>query len=513
MVRPVLVIVERLIGRKKLETIISDLGVNIEYFEQKHNWISMSFTDDLWKALEHEGVDINQLMYQAGLNSMSRQELGIAYYIFSQFPTFSALLKVVTSVSVRLNKVVTPRYIVKGRNEGLIELTDLRPRQDLHSSRCESWRGTIEGASKFYLGEENPASIKEVACVFRGDDLCRFSIKWSPRAASFKRLLIVTGLIAVLFNHSVVADWMLALTFDALILTLSVAAMLMRKTAVQDQRIADMRREFAGSSQVLENNFREFHRERELNLKQQIEANNQFIEKLKRVAASVAHEVNNPLAIILGNASLIAMEVDAKNEVIDRQKIEKNIARINEAGARTKAISSALYLYSGLKKEGHGQTVGLHIFEATLRKLVADSNRLCDVVNTSDVSLVAANYVIDVSEDDLTVVLSELVKNAFYAVAQKSEDTRLLLSIQFAVRADEVLFRLSDNGPGFTEEALQKGLDLFFTTKRLGEGKGLGLNMIEGIVRNAGGSVSLHNNQQGGATVQLGFPRRLILRE
>jgi CheY-like chemotaxis protein len=68
-------------------------------------------------------------------------------------------------------------------------------------------------------------------------------------------------------------------------------------------------------------------------------------------------------------------------------------------------------------------------------------------------------------------------------------------------------FAVADDGPGFTPEALERGLDPFFTTKG-GEGSGLGLAMVYDQVKLAGGSVRLANGPQGGAVVTLRLPLR-----
>jgi CheY-like chemotaxis protein/anti-sigma regulatory factor (Ser/Thr protein kinase) len=66
---------------------------------------------------------------------------------------------------------------------------------------------------------------------------------------------------------------------------------------------------------------------------------------------------------------------------------------------------------------------------------------------------------------------------------------------------------VADNGPGFTDEALKRGLDPFFTTKG-GEGSGLGLSMIYDHIKLAGGTVKLANRPEGGARVTLRLPLR-----
>ncbi len=66
---------------------------------------------------------------------------------------------------------------------------------------------------------------------------------------------------------------------------------------------------------------------------------------------------------------------------------------------------------------------------------------------------------------------------------------------------------VADTGPGFTEEALNRGLDPFFTTKG-GEGSGLGLSMIYDHIKLAGGTVKLANRPEGGAKVTLRLPLR-----
>lgn len=108
--------------------------------------------------------------------------------------------------------------------------------------------------------------------------------------------------------------------------------------------------------------------------------------------------------------------------------------------------------------------------------------------------------------------LLNLILNARDAIsAGKRGGGRITLTTR-AVRDTWIEVAVSDNGPGFSPEALERGLDPFFTTKG-GEGSGLGLSMVYDHAKLQGGSVKLSNRPEGGARVTLRLPLRRAGRE
>jgi two-component system sensor histidine kinase HupT/HoxJ len=101
------------------------------------------------------------------------------------------------------------------------------------------------------------------------------------------------------------------------------------------------------------------------------------------------------------------------------------------------------------------------------------------------------------NEGQLHQVIVNLVENAIDAM----RDTELPRLVVSAARKDnEILFRISDNGPGIDKDHISHIFEPFFTTKRVGEGTGLGLWISYGVVREHGGELVAANELEGGAT-------------
>jgi CheY-like chemotaxis protein len=103
--------------------------------------------------------------------------------------------------------------------------------------------------------------------------------------------------------------------------------------------------------------------------------------------------------------------------------------------------------------------------------------------------------------------LLNLILNARDAIAAGSAGTGRITIAARPLRDTWLEVSVADTGPGFSAEALDRGLDPFFTTKG-GEGSGLGLSMVHDHTRLSGGTVTLSNRPEGGATVTLRLPLR-----
>ena len=81
------------------------------------------------------------------------------------------------------------------------------------------------------------------------------------------------------------------------------------------------------------------------------------------------------------------------------------------------------------------------------------------------------------------------------------------IHVGVSVNEDNVDIIVTDSGPGFSEEAITKALDPFFTTKE--DGTGLGLAIVQSIILSHNGKVEISNNETGGAEVRVSLPRHL----
>ncbi len=216
------------------------------------------------------------------------------------------------------------------------------------------------------------------------------------------------------------------------------------------------------------------------------------LSSLGKLAAGIAHEINNPLSNVSINVEMLEREVkDGK----DRDKMEE----------RFRAIERNLYLASKIAKE-------LLSFSSD-RQLEFEFVGIGGIIqNTIDLlGPMKRDYQfnIDVNENSqvkaipwkLEEVLLNVLINAMEAMPDGGE-----IDIKNWKIGDEVVIKISDRGVGIRPEDLDRVLDPFFTTKEVGEGTGLGLSICFGIMETHGGTIEIRSKQGEGTTVALTLP-------
>ena len=209
-----------------------------------------------------------------------------------------------------------------------------------------------------------------------------------------------------------------------------------------------------------------------------------------QLVSGVAHELNNPLSVILGYAQLLS----ARNLSAElRRPVEMMLAQ----GARMAKIVQSLLLFSRQRKAERG---AVDVREAIEQPLSLRATQLM----LSGVR-VSATYGegVPAAEGDahqLQQVFLNLILNAEQAIlgsrvgGQRVGDA---IRVTTGVRVDErqtwVVITVADNGPGIPRDALPRIFEPFFTTKKVGEGTGLGLSVSYGIIQQHGGRMSVES--------------------
>lgn len=215
-----------------------------------------------------------------------------------------------------------------------------------------------------------------------------------------------------------------------------------------------------------------------------------------QLAAGVAHEVNNPLGVVLVYAHLLLEEAP------EGSSARQDLSTIVENVDRCKKIVSRLLDLARRQK--------LLVQAVDVRELVSSSLRA--VQTPPNITVRVENGiedpVCDLDFDQITQVLTNLINNAFQAM---SDGGTLTLSVDGT--PDEVRFDVSDTGMGIPEENLKRIFDPFYTTKGMGKGTGLGLTVSYGIVKMHRGDIQVHSNARpdagaAGTTFSVTLPRR-----
>ncbi|NLF32880.1 MAG: 4Fe-4S binding protein [Planctomycetes bacterium] len=216
-----------------------------------------------------------------------------------------------------------------------------------------------------------------------------------------------------------------------------------------------------------------------------------------QLAAGIAHEVNNPLGVVLMYAHLLLEQAEKQPE------IREDAAMIVEQADRCKRIVANLLNFARQNKVARQPVNAADLARRTLKALAVPAT-----IRTA-VEVLTDDPVADMDGDQISQVLTNLISNA---VAAMPDGGRLTIRID----GDERDLRLGveDTGIGIPRENLEKIFEPFFTTKQIGKGTGLGLAVTYGIIKMHRGDISVHSNADPaagptGTTFSVRLPRTM----
>lgn len=216
----------------------------------------------------------------------------------------------------------------------------------------------------------------------------------------------------------------------------------------------------------------------------------QKLESIGLLAAGVAHEFNNLLTGILGNATLAQLTASAT--------VRDKLVRIEQATLRAAQLTRQLLAYAG-----KGQFV---VEEIDLARTVQAS---ADLIRISVSAEIAVAYelpearvpLLRADPAQVQQMLMNLIVNAAEAIGPNPDGR---IQIRVDNDADRVMLQVSDNGCGMTDEQMARAFEPFYSTKFMG--RGLGLAALQGIVRSLGGSVRVKSAPGVGTTFTVLLP-------
>ncbi len=222
---------------------------------------------------------------------------------------------------------------------------------------------------------------------------------------------------------------------------------------------------------------------------------------LGKLAASVAHELNNPLAGILAYAKLLKKKMMKGNISAEgSREIEGELAMIADESTRCGNIVNNLLLFSR-QKVGEFQHQNMApIIEQSL-KLIAHHLAMNNVKCEVDMPDNPVEAFCDPQQIEQALIALEI--NAIEAMP---EGGNLKISMRLLEGEKEVEMKVSDNGIGINEEDLDHIFEPFFTTKKDGKGTGLGLAVVHGIVERHNGKIEVKSVLNRGTTFIIRLP-------
>ncbi len=203
---------------------------------------------------------------------------------------------------------------------------------------------------------------------------------------------------------------------------------------------------------------------------------------LGEMASGIAHEINNPLAIITAKTAHLMKVLEAGT--VDPLSARKDLVRIQQTAYRIASIVKGLRAFSRSADRDPFAAVSLD-------NLINDTLSLChERFKNSGVELILRdipNVSIDCRGSQISQVLLNLLNNAF-DVVQALPAKWVSLSVA-ELPSEKIQFSVTDSGNGISPDIVEKLMQPFFTTKDVGKGTGLGLSIARGIIEDHGGQI------------------------
>jgi len=233
-----------------------------------------------------------------------------------------------------------------------------------------------------------------------------------------------------------------------------------------------------------------------------MEQSNQLA-SIGQLAAGVAHEINNPLALINETAGYVRDLFVLKKQFSPDDELIGYIDDILDAVKRCGTITRQLL--------GFARKFEVKIQKVSLKEIIHDvlvfHNKEADYRNIRvNVDVPEDLPAIETDRGKLQQILVNLVNNAFQAM-----DSGCILDIAASPAGnDKVCITISDTGCGMPEENLPKIFEPFYTTKDGDKGTGLGLAITQGLVKKLGGQISATSKVHEGTTFTITLPTRIL---
>ncbi len=205
--------------------------------------------------------------------------------------------------------------------------------------------------------------------------------------------------------------------------------------------------------------------------------NAEKLASMGQLSAGIAHEINNPLGVVLLYANMLKEDVPAGSELSD------DLDMIVEQAERCKKVVSGLLNFARKNKVTLRSVDLCELVDRSLKAIIVPENVQLTVSHEMD------EPIAEVDDDQLIQVLSNLVGNAIEAMPDGGS-----ITVTDHNDGDDALLLVEDTGSGIAKEHLQRIFEPLFTTKQMGKGTGLGLAVTYGIVKMHRGRIDVRSN-------------------
>jgi signal transduction histidine kinase len=242
--------------------------------------------------------------------------------------------------------------------------------------------------------------------------------------------------------------------------------------------------------------------------------NEQFIEAGKmasigELAAGIAHEINNPVAIMVEEAGWLDDLLQDDPEMAKSpnfEELKRALTQIRTQGARCKDITHKMLSFarkSDLRMQDINVNTMIQEVAALSEKRARYANSRIELVLAPDIPPITA------SASEMQQIFLNLINNSLDAMESKGG----VITITTRKSKNMVEIEIADTGAGIPKANLSRIFDPFYTTKPVGKGTGLGLSICYTIIKNMGGDISVASQMDIGTTFTIHLPLTEVKRE
>ncbi len=239
--------------------------------------------------------------------------------------------------------------------------------------------------------------------------------------------------------------------------------------------------------------------EKEMMNEQVIEAGK--LASIGELAAGIAHEINNPVAIMVEEAGWMGdlLDEEGVGDCLNMSEFNESLHQIKVQGERCKDITHKLLSFA--------RSTDPRMREVQINDLVEEVVGVCEQRSRYANVKIAAHLapglpIISASPSEMQQVLLNLINNAIDALGRNGG----AVDITTRMDGDKVIVDVTDNGQGIPKAIMPRIFDPFFTTKPVGKGTGLGLSICYGIIKRIGGDITINSAVGAGTSFHIQLP-------
>ncbi|MFD2552272.1 sensor histidine kinase [Bizionia sediminis] len=214
---------------------------------------------------------------------------------------------------------------------------------------------------------------------------------------------------------------------------------------------------------------------------------------LGEITAGIAHELNTPLANILGYSELL------KEQFQDNKAVLNDLEKIRNSAIYSREVVKKLMFFSCDMPHQMARTNITTVIKDAISLLKPNFSKKGI---TCQVAIQETNIPFRVDSIQLTQVIFNLIINAIYFSPEKG-----VITVKVSQTSTHIIIEISDQGTGIDKTIGDNIFNPFFTTKPVGEGSGLGLSVVHGIVKSHKGSIKHSPNSPKGTIFTIRFPK------